>query len=148
MPTYVFPHSNIICLTIGPAFFSAAIYLCLARIVVIYSPTCSRLAPRTYTLIFITSDVVALVLQATGGAQAHSANGNTGVDIMIAGLSWQVASMCAFSVLVLDFVWRCRSDRGAWSRDYESARSTLAFKGFLWGRPSPPSFTFRSVPQT
>jgi hypothetical protein len=38
-----------VCLTLGPAFFSAAVYLCLARIVTIYGPENSKLAPSTYT---------------------------------------------------------------------------------------------------
>ncbi len=62
----------IICMTIGPAFFSAAIYLCLARIIVIYGEGLSSVRPRIYTNTFMTSDFIALVLQATGGGFANS----------------------------------------------------------------------------
>jgi hypothetical protein len=40
-----------VCLTIAPAFFSAGIYLCLGRIVVVYSEKHSRLPAGWYTRI-------------------------------------------------------------------------------------------------
>jgi hypothetical protein len=43
-----------VCLTLGPAFFSAAIYLCLARIVTVYGAENSRLAPSMFTKIVST----------------------------------------------------------------------------------------------
>src|SRR5947207_9652895 len=95
------PDSYLICVTIGPTFFSAAIYLCLARIVVAYGEEYSRFKPRTYTLTFITCDIFSLVLQAVGGALADlaqtKAQGDVGVHIMVAGLSFQVASLFLFA---------------------------------------------------
>jgi hypothetical protein len=43
--------TQIVCLTIGPAFFSAAIYLCLGRIVIIYGRKNSRIPPKWYLII-------------------------------------------------------------------------------------------------
>lgn len=63
----------LVCLTIGPAFLSAAVYLCLARIVIVYGESLSRFYPRTYTLMFCSFDFIALVLQAVGGAIASTA---------------------------------------------------------------------------
>ncbi len=40
---------QIICLTIGPAFMSAGIYLCLRRIVYAFGPENSRIQPEWYT---------------------------------------------------------------------------------------------------
>ncbi len=40
-----------VCLTLGPAFFSAAIYLCLGRVVSVYGAENSRLKPGMYTKI-------------------------------------------------------------------------------------------------
>ena len=51
----------LISLTIGPTFISAAIYGCLARIVVVYGEQYSRFRSRTYTLAFITCDFISLV---------------------------------------------------------------------------------------
>ncbi|CZR50251.1 related to RTA1 domain protein [Phialocephala subalpina] len=106
----------LICLTIAPTFFSAAIYLCLARIVVVYGEEHSRFRPRTYTLTFIICDIISLVLQAAGGALADLAatpeQGRTGVHVMVAGLSFQVASLALFAILCADFAWTARKNRG------------------------------------
>lgn len=63
----------LIFLTIAPAFLSAGIYLCLSRIVVLFGTHLSRVKPRTYTIIFCTSDLVSLILQGAGGALASVA---------------------------------------------------------------------------
>jgi hypothetical protein len=60
----------LICLTLGPTFMSAAIYLCLARIVVVYGEGISRISPRSYMLVFVCCDVCSLVVQAVGGGMA------------------------------------------------------------------------------
>lgn len=57
-------------LTIGPVFLAAAVYLCLARIVVVYGEHLSLMKPRSYTLLFCCCDFFSLVLQAIGGAMA------------------------------------------------------------------------------
>ena len=56
----------LVTLTIAQAFLSAAIYLCLARIVVVYREERSRFRPRTYTILFCSCDFLALLLQAIG----------------------------------------------------------------------------------
>lgn len=53
----------LVTLTIAPAFLSAAIYLCLARIVVVYGEERSRFRPRTCTILFCSCDFLALLLQ-------------------------------------------------------------------------------------
>jgi hypothetical protein len=63
---------ELICLTIGPAFMAAAIYLCLGRIVVIYGEEISRIKPRSYMLFFVECDVFSLVVQSVGGGIASS----------------------------------------------------------------------------
>lgn len=100
------------CLTIGPAFLSAAIYLSLSRLIVIYGAHLAPFAPKTYTYVFIGCDFISLVLQATGGALAASADTKsaqeTGVNVMIAGLVFQVASIGLFIVLSLNFLHRVK----------------------------------------
>jgi hypothetical protein len=64
----------IICVTIGPVFFSAALYLTLSRIIIHYGPAHSRLTPKTISIGFMTADFIALVLQAVGGAIADTAD--------------------------------------------------------------------------
>lgn len=60
-------------LTIGPVFLAAAVYLCLARIVVVYGQHLSLMRPRSYTLLFCCCDFFSLILQAIGGAMAAMA---------------------------------------------------------------------------
>ena len=100
-------------LTIGPAFISGSIYLCLARVVMACGKGVSRIAPRTYVIIFMSSDFTALLLQGAGGGIAATATsrtaGNAGRYIMIAGLSSQVLSLLVFMVLCLEFYLRLRS---------------------------------------
>ncbi|KAI5464091.1 RTA1 like protein-domain-containing protein [Mariannaea sp. PMI_226] len=102
---------QICCLTIGPAFMAAGVYLCLRRIVAAFGPENSRLPPEYYTRIFIPCDVISLVLQALGGGMASVASHNrkdpaTGSNIMIAGLSFQVATIFIFILCSLDFAFR------------------------------------------
>ena len=137
---------NLVPLTIAPAFVTASIYICLSRIVTLYDPTISvsRLKPLTYSYIFISADLVSLVLQAAGGAIASIANdkktSNLGVNVMIAGLAFQVVSIILFSLLCLDFAWRLKKSgvyrpihAGTHARASEM-KGTKRLFGFLIGK--------------
>ena len=125
-------------LTIAPAFLSAGVYLCLARIIVLYKSEgmdVSRLKPRTYTLIFVACDFVSLLLQAAGGAIASMAETkkleDMGINIMIAGLAFQVASMALFMGLAVEVGLKIR--RAAKPVE-EGVTCTALFKRFLIGK--------------
>jgi hypothetical protein len=124
-------------LTIGPAFLSASVYLCLARIVVAYGENLSRFTPRLYTITFITFDFIALLLQAIGGAIASGATtpsqDKMGINIMVAGVGWQVGSLGIFAILCAEFAWRVhRSPESQRNPNFTLLRNTFRFKGFLW----------------
>ena len=127
-------------MTIGPAFLSAAIYLCLGRIVVVYGESISRLRPRTYTLIFVSFDFLSLVLQAAGGALTATANHDqpdtkqTGINIMIAGLSTQVASLAGFMILCAEYAWRVYKHPEKVNDSLVDLRRTFMWKAFLVGK--------------
>ncbi|KAE8371290.1 putative RTA1 domain protein [Aspergillus bertholletiae] len=134
----------LICLTIAPAFFTAAIYICLGRIVIVYGEDISRIRPRTYTILFVTCDIIALVLQAAGGAITSIADSDqkslsdTGVNIMIAGLAFQVASLTLFIVLASEFALRVRrSSEDMKNASTASVRSGLKWKMFLLAYANP-----------
>ncbi|KUJ14558.1 RTA1 like protein [Mollisia scopiformis] len=124
-------------LTISPAFLSAAIYLCLACIVVIYGEQLSRFKPGTYTIIFCGCDIFALVLQALGGGIASGAKTQSklqlGINVMLAGLSVQVASLTLFALMCAEFAWRLHSHRNAWRTDHAAIYNSRLFKSFLIG---------------
>ena len=109
----------------------------------VYGEHLARFKPRTYTIIFICSDVFSLVLQATGGALADQAaddgSGQTGINIMIAGLAWQVVSLVIFIALCADFAHAVLKDGlVAHNRALENLRtfssSHKKMKGFMFGR--------------
>lgn len=83
----------LITLTIGPAFLSAAIYLCLSRIVILYGSHLTRFSPRSYTIFFCGCDIISLVLQGSGGGISSTANTaelvDVGKNIMLAGLGFR-----------------------------------------------------------
>ncbi|KAI9799487.1 MAG: hypothetical protein M1833_004009 [Piccolia ochrophora] len=126
--------SYIVPSTFAPAFFTAAIYLCLARLVVSYGEHFSRLAPRLYTIIFITCDFIALLLQAIGGAMASTADteadGDLGVNLMISGLAFQVFSLVLFITLCSEFAWRVYKNKNNLNSKHEHLRSTNKFRAF------------------
>jgi len=125
------------CLTIAPAFLTASIYLCLSRIVVIYSESAARFKPKTYTLFFIVCDIISLTLQGAGGGVAATATtpsmDTTGKDLLIAGLAFQVVSLSCFATVCFDLylAYRKLSDDQL-NQSFGLMRSTWKFRAFLW----------------
>ncbi|PVH79609.1 RTA1-domain-containing protein [Cadophora sp. DSE1049] len=124
-------------LTIGPAFLSAAIYLCLGRIIVVYGQHISRLKPRSYTIIFMSCDLVSLILQSAGGAMASIADTqedtDRGVNVMISGLIAQVVSLTVFAILCADFAFQSRKKWNDRDPKFFELRRTKFWKAFLAG---------------
>ncbi len=138
----------LICVTIAPALLTAAIYLCLARIVTVYGIHLSRLRPRTYTLIFCSCDIFSLVLQGLGGGVAASANStsgkNLGKNILLAGLAFQVFSLLLFATCCAEFAWRLRTNKAARNPKFTNLVESRLFKCFLYGMSKIPSLLSRS----
>ncbi|KAG8627294.1 hypothetical protein KVT40_004777 [Elsinoe batatas] len=119
-----------ICLiTFAPVFYCAAIYVLLSRVVRHLDVGLSRFAPRWWYAIFIPADLVSLVLQAAGGAMSSTSSGSNsvGVDISVAGLSFQVVTLFVFSVACGDYAVRYNRKHGM--RDLSKAFKIFA--GFL-----------------
>lgn len=84
---------------------------------VIYAPDRARFRPQVYTYIFIACDVIALILQAAGGAVASttppdSPSLQAGIDTMVAGVAWQVFVLALFAALSFEFWMRVRPRGG------------------------------------
>nr|QCC62997.1 hypothetical protein [Phoma sp.] len=124
----------LICLTIGPVFITASIYLSIARIITLYGRELSYFKPRTIAMAFMTSDFISLVLQAAGGAIANSFTGptrQTGTNIMVAGLLLQVVSLMVF-LLYLSYFWlQCRRGSLDMDRAKIACRERGLFRVFL-----------------
>lgn len=94
---------QIICLVVGPAFNSAALYLVLKHITLVFGPEFSKIKPNWYTWIFIGGDLLSLIIQALGASQAATAGSNIrrrdlGEDLVIAGVSFQVVTLFFFAI--------------------------------------------------
>ena len=66
-----------------------------------------------YTWIFISCDLISLVLQAAGGgiaggkkAETNATTRDTGTDVMMAGIIWQVVTLSVFGFLIVDYFWK------------------------------------------
>ncbi|QIW96725.1 hypothetical protein AMS68_002243 [Peltaster fructicola] len=118
---------SVVCLTLAPAFFSAAIYWTLKHLTLTIDPNLNRFNPSWYTWIFISCDIFSIVLQAIGGGVGAAATSQSQLDVstglLITGLSTQVATLLAFGGCAADYglrVWR----RG-------TSNSIVNFKLFL-----------------
>lgn len=89
------------------------------------------------------SDFTALVLQGAGGGLAATSNtpgDNTGRNIMIAGLIFQVVSLLIFLSLWTDFIFSVRkAGEAAKDDNFAVVRNSRKFKLFQYGEslPSP-----------
>lgn len=92
------------CITIAPCFLMAGIYNILGQLVLIYGNQFSALRPRKYTRIFITCDVIAVLVQSAGGGLSASNGSNLGRYIVIVGLVFQLVMMTIFQYLWYKFL--------------------------------------------
>ncbi|KAK0624180.1 parasitic phase-specific protein PSP-1 [Immersiella caudata] len=99
---------QIICINTGPVYYCAAIYITLSISISTLSPTLSRFPPVLFYWIFLSCDIISLILQAAGGAisTATSGSGQTGVDLAIAGMAFQVFTLFVFCGFLGDYLLR------------------------------------------
>ncbi len=125
-------------LTIGPAFLTASIYLCLGRIITVFGVQLSLLKPKWITILFVFCDFISLLLQAAGGAMASTsddeAGNQAGINTMIAGLASQVISLVVFAAICIHFAIRVRKNPTKLDTQFASLRNSRRFKGMLFGK--------------
>jgi hypothetical protein len=108
--------------------------VCLTSCSVVYlDRQQSRFEPKLYYWIFIPCDIISLTLQATGGAMSSSSSGSSkvGVDIAIAGLSFQVFTLTVFIILALDYAICYTRSQRVKPRKTPVSNSFKIFLGFL-----------------
>jgi len=101
--------TQICCLVLAPSFLAAGIYVTLKHIVRYCGTEHSKLKAWLYPWIFIGCDFGSIILQAIGGGIAASAGDNlekpelldVGNGLIVAGISFQVATMAVCGVLML-----------------------------------------------
>ncbi|KAL1801190.1 hypothetical protein ACET3X_001532 [Alternaria dauci] len=128
---------QICCLIISPAFISAGIYLTLKHIVINFGESWSRLPPVWYTRIFITGDILSLVLQGAGGGIAATADAGSdlldvGTNLMIAGVVLQVVILSCFGILLTEYTIRTYNRRNQLSAEAMTLFNKTSFRCFIF----------------
>jgi len=128
-------------LGLGPAFLTAAIYITLGHVVIVFGEQYSRLKPKTYSLVFVCVDVFSLCIQAIGGGLTGSAETDSqrtiGTDILIAGLALQAFSLGCFILLSADFMLKVRKgNKEDRNPNFALLRAKKTFAGFQIGKSS------------
>lgn len=126
---------QIVCLIIAPAFFSAGIYLTLKHLTLCFGPHYSLLTPKYYTWIFITCDILSLVIQGAGGGVSATASTpstqKTGNDLALAGIVFQVFTLLCFGTLAVLYYLRRRRSDPIPSKEAEIIQEKTGFKLFI-----------------
>ena len=133
---YVGFEIQICCLTLAPAFNSAAIYLILKHLVIQLGRKSSRIRPKYYTWGFIVADFMALSLQGAGGGIAATAGNNdafrnTGDHLMVTGISWQVLTLIVFAFATGDYTKRRFSSSEPFSPTAQALLHNTKFRIFI-----------------
>ena len=127
---------QIVLLIFSPAFLAAGIYLTLKHVVISFGERWSRLRPAWYTYIFIACDITSLVLQSAGGAMAATADDtdqkalDTGTDIMLGGIIFQVVVLAVFALIVVEYAVRVYRHRGELSSSALALAASTKFRLF------------------
>ncbi|KAF7899540.1 hypothetical protein EAF00_003876 [Botryotinia globosa] len=86
-----------------------------SRILLHYGPHLSRFSPKAISITFMAADWIALTLQAAGGAIADTAatkaEMNSGTNILVAGLSFQVFGLILFMMAVVEYAFKVSGER-------------------------------------
>ena len=122
-------------LTFAPAFYAAGVYYTLKHICLAFSAALSRLRPKYYTVLFISCDGVAILLQAIGGAISSATSSmsvlDIGTNIMIAGLVFQVVTLVVFGCFAADYALACYRHRDRLNPATSTLRNSRRFRLFL-----------------
>ncbi|KAF8177302.1 RTA1-like protein [Mycena galopus ATCC 62051] len=93
---------------IAPTPLIAVNFILLGRIIRRLGAVYSRLTPKSYTVIFLTCDLIALVVQGLGGGIAASSTSissqNLGGNIMLGGIVFQFVALCVYTACGVDFL--------------------------------------------
>ncbi|KAI0801215.1 RTA1 like protein [Fomes fomentarius] len=103
-------------LVLAPTPFVAALFIGFGRISQHLGAQYSRLSPALYSKIFLTCDIISLLVQGGGGGLAASSTNDPdkarlGSNIILGGLVVQIVSMSFFVLFMAEYAWRRAKDR-------------------------------------
>ncbi|KAK0110077.1 hypothetical protein ONS95_002733 [Cadophora gregata] len=130
---------QILLLIVSPSLLAAGLYLTLKHLVLHFGPEYSRLSPKWYTWLFVACDAIGFLTQCIGGGIQASADNtdqktlNMGNNIMVAGVSFQAATMVVCGLLAADFAYSLYRHRGERKTAAQgtSPRGAKAFQFYL-----------------
>ncbi|KAI0303352.1 RTA1-domain-containing protein [Multifurca ochricompacta] len=96
---------------VAPTPLVAAIFIILGRITRRLGPQYCRLTPRQYTTVFLSFDIVALVVQSIGGGIASGTQPDLGGHIALGGIVLQLVVLLFYTALSAEFLIRFNLDR-------------------------------------
>ncbi|EQB47898.1 RTA1 like protein [Colletotrichum gloeosporioides Cg-14] len=120
---------QIVFITSGPVWYTAAIYVTLSKAITHLGPELARLPPKALYWVFIALDVSCLVIQAAGGAISTDSKGDSdlGVNLAMGGLVIQVVVIVVFCAVFADYM--IRYTRSSYTR--KLMQREKIFFGFL-----------------
>jgi hypothetical protein len=123
---------------LAPAFWSAAIYLTLKHEVNVFGQRFSPLRAKWYPYIFVSCDIVSLILQGAGGGLAATATTQAGSamgsNVMMAGIVWQVVTLTMFGSLSVYFLLRVKNaHQDQLTLEAQKVWNSRKFWMFFWG---------------
>ncbi|KAI9063109.1 RTA1-domain-containing protein [Trametes sanguinea] len=103
-------------LVLAPTPLVAALFIGFGRTTARLGAQYSRLSPKLYSRIFLTGDILSLLIQGGGGGIAASNTtdpdkARLGSDIILGGLIIQIISMSIFCFFMADYAYRRAKDR-------------------------------------
>ncbi|KAI4523331.1 RTA1-domain-containing protein [Schizophyllum commune Loenen D] len=106
---------QIVATILGPTPLLAANFIVMGRLVGKLGPAFSRLSPKLYSILFLSCDIVSLIVQGVGGGIAASANDHENADlggnIMLGGIAFQIVVITFFTASSAEFLWRYSSNK-------------------------------------
>ncbi|PIL31904.1 transporter [Ganoderma sinense ZZ0214-1] len=105
---------QVVCTIVAPTPLIGAIFITFGRLSGYLGGQYSRLRARLYSRIFLSADIVALVVQSLGGGFASDSDnqsGRLGANIMLGGIVFQLFSLSVFCILVVEYLVRYFKDK-------------------------------------
>jgi len=98
-------------LIIAPTFLIASNFVVLGGIMKLLGPQYCRMTQQLYTIVFISCDTVALVVQSIGGGIASATQPILGGRIALGGIALQLVALLFFTFIAGEFLLRFDFDR-------------------------------------
>ncbi|KAI0255352.1 RTA1-like protein [Lactifluus subvellereus] len=96
---------------VAPTPLVAANFIILGRITRQLGPQFCRLSPRWYTILFLSCDILAFVVQSVGGSIASGTQPVLGGHIALGGIALQLVVLILYTALATEFLVRFALDR-------------------------------------